>query len=249
MPIAFAAMGGLIAGSFLNVVIARLPDGQSLVRPRSRCPHCGAAVRPYDNVPVLSWLILRGRCRDCGEPISARYPLVEALTAVLLAAVVARFGADEDALLGLALVIVLVPVTFIDLERQIIPNKLVLAGAIAAVVILAATDPDELPEHLIAGAAAGGFLLVAALAYPRGMGMGDVKLAAMLGLFLGASIAPAMLAAMLSGSIAGGVIIARKGTREGRKTKVPFGPFLALGALVGLFVGPEIVDWYSDTFL
>jgi leader peptidase (prepilin peptidase) / N-methyltransferase len=249
MPIAFAAVGGLIAGSFLNVVIARLPDGQSLVRPRSRCPHCGAAVRPYDNVPVLSWLILRGRCRDCGEPISARYPLVEALTAVLLAAVVARFGADEDALLGLALVIVLVPVTFIDLERQIIPNKLVLAGAIAAVVILAATDPDELPEHLIAGAAAGGFLLVAALAYPRGMGMGDVKLAAMLGLFLGASIAPAMLAAMLSGSIAGGVIIARKGTREGRKTKVPFGPFLALGALVGLFVGPEIVDWYSDTFL
>jgi leader peptidase (prepilin peptidase) / N-methyltransferase len=249
MPIALTAVGGLIAGSFINVVIARLPAGESLVRPRSRCPHCGAAVRPYDNVPVLSWLILRGRCRDCGGPISARYPLVEALTAVLLVAVVARFGTDEDALLGLALVLVLVPVTFIDLERQIIPNKLVLVGAIAAVAIVAATEPDELPEHLIAGAAAGGFLLLAALAYPRGMGMGDVKLAAMLGLFLGASVAPAMLAAMLAGSIAGGVIIARKGTQEGRKTKVPFGPFLALGALVGLFVGPEIVDWYSDTFL
>jgi leader peptidase (prepilin peptidase) / N-methyltransferase len=249
MPIALTAVGGLIAGSFINVVIARLPAGESLVRPRSRCPHCGAAVRPYDNVPVLSWLILRGRCRDCGGPISARYPLVEALTAVLLVAVVARFGTDEDALLGLALVLVLVPVTFIDLERQIIPNKLVLVGAIAAVAIVAATEPDELPEHLIAGAAAGGFLLLAALAYPRGMGMGDVKLAAMLGLFLGASVAPAMLAAMLAGSIAGGVIIARKGTQEGRKTKVPFGPFLALGALVGLFVGPEIVDWYSDSFL
>jgi leader peptidase (prepilin peptidase)/N-methyltransferase len=249
MPIALTAVGGLIAGSFINVVIARLPAGESLVKPRSRCPHCGAAVRPYDNVPVVSWLILRGRCRDCGGPISARYPLVEALTAVLLAAVVARFGADEDALLGLALVLVLVPVTFIDLERQIIPNKLVLVGAIAAVAIVAATDIDELPEHLIAGAAAGGFLLLAALAYPRGMGMGDVKLAAMLGLFLGASVAPAMLAAMLAGSIAGGVIIARKGTQEGRKTKVPFGPFLALGALVGLFVGPEIVDWYSDSFL
>jgi leader peptidase (prepilin peptidase) / N-methyltransferase len=249
MPIALTAVGGLIAGSFINVVIARLPAGESLVKPRSRCPHCGAAVRPYDNVPVVSWLILRGRCRDCGSPISARYPLVEALTAVLLAAVVARFGADEDALLGLALVLVLVPVTFIDLERQIIPNKLVLVGAIAAVAIVAATDIDELPEHLIAGAAAGGFLLLAALAYPRGMGMGDVKLAAMLGLFLGASVAPAMLAAMLAGSIAGGVIIARKGTQEGRKTKVPFGPFLALGALVGLFVGPEIVDWYSDSFL
>jgi leader peptidase (prepilin peptidase) / N-methyltransferase len=249
MPIALTAVGGLIAGSFINVVIARLPAGESLVKPRSRCPHCGAAVRPYDNVPVVSWLILRGRCRDCGSPISARYPLVEALTAVLLAAVVARFGADEDALLGLALVLVLVPVTFIDLERQIIPNELVLVGAIAAVAIVAATDIDELPEHLIAGAAAGGFLLLAALAYPRGMGMGDVKLAAMLGLFLGASVAPAMLAAMLAGSIAGGVIIARKGTQEGRKTKVPFGPFLALGALVGLFVGPEIVDWYSDSFL
>jgi leader peptidase (prepilin peptidase) / N-methyltransferase len=249
MPIALTAVGGLIAGSFLNVVIARLPEGQSLVRPRSRCPHCGAEVRPYDNVPVLSWLMLRGRCRDCGEAISGRYPLVEMLTALLLAAVVARFGADEDALLGIALVLVLVPVTFIDLDRQIIPNALVLAGSIAAVAILALTDPGALPEHLIAGAAAGGFLLLAALAYPRGMGMGDVKLAGMMGLFLGASVAPAMLAAMLSGSLAGGVIIARKGTQEGRKTKVPFGPFLALGALVGLFVGPEIVDWYSDTFL
>jgi leader peptidase (prepilin peptidase)/N-methyltransferase len=249
MPIALTAVGGLIAGSFLNVVIARLPEGQSLVRPRSRCPHCGAEVRPYDNVPVLSWLMLRGRCRDCGEAISGRYPLVEMLTALLLAAVVARFGADKDALLGIALVLVLVPVTFIDLDRQIIPNALVLAGSIAAVAILALTDPGALPEHLIAGAAAGGFLLLAALAYPRGMGMGDVKLAGMMGLFLGASVAPAMLAAMLSGSLAGGVIIARKGTQEGRKTKVPFGPFLALGALVGLFVGPEIVDWYSDTFL
>ena len=249
MPIALAAAGGLIAGSFLNVVIARLPAGESLVRPPSRCPHCGHDVRPYDNVPVLSWLVLRGRCRDCGESIAARYPLVEALTAALFAAVVAVFGADEDALPGLALVAVLVPVTFIDIDRRIIPNKLVLVGVIVAVAIVAATDLDDLPEHLIAGAAAGGFLLLAALAYPRGMGMGDVKLAGMLGLYLGASVAPAMLAAMLSGSIAGAAIIARKGAREGRKTKVPFGPFLALGGLVGLFLGPEIVDWYSDTFL
>jgi leader peptidase (prepilin peptidase)/N-methyltransferase len=249
MTIAASALGGLIAGSFLNVVIARLPRGESLVRPRSRCAHCGAPVRAYDNVPVVSWLLLRGRCRDCGTAISARYPLVEALTAVLCVAVVAAKGADEDALPGLALVLVLVPVAFIDLQHRIIPNRLVLAGAVAAVALVALAEPGDLPEHLIAGAAAGGFLLLALLAYPRGMGMGDVKLAGMMGLYLGAAVAPAMLAAFLSGTLVGLAVIARKGPREGRKTAVPFGPFLALGALVGLFAGPELIHWYSDTFL
>ena len=249
MWIAVAALGGLLVGSFLNVVIARLPEGESLMHPGSRCPHCGHPVRPYDNVPVLSWLWLRGRCRDCGEPISARYPLVEALTAVLCALVVVAKGADEDAWLGIALVLTLVPVTFIDLDHRIIPNRIVGPSAVVALVILALTDADALPDHLIAAAAAGGFFLIAALAYPRGMGMGDVKLAALLGLYLGSSVAPALLAAMLSGTLVGGAIIARKGVAEGRKTAVPFGPFLALGALVGLFAGPEIVDWYRDTFL
>ena len=249
MWIAVAALGGLLVGSFFNVLIARLPEGESLVTPGSRCPHCGHAVRPYDNVPVLSWLWLRGRCRDCGEPISARYPLVEALTGVLCALVVVAKGADEDAWLGIALVLTLVPVTFIDLDHRIIPNRIVGPSAVVALVILALTDVDALPDHLIAAAAAGGFFLLAALAYPRGMGMGDVKLAALLGLYLGSSVAPALLAAMLSGTLVGGAIIARKGVAEGRKTAVPFGPFLALGALVGLFAGPEIVDWYRDTFL
>ena len=249
MWIAVAALGGLLVGSFLNVVIARLPEGESLMHPGSRCPHCGHPVRPYDNVPVLSWLWLRGRCRDCGEPISARYPLVEALTAVLCALVVVAKGADEDAWLGIALVLTLVPVTFIDLDHRIIPNRIVGPSAVVALVILALTDVDALPDHLIAAVAAGGFFLLAALAYPRGMGMGDVKLAALLGLYLGSSVAPALLAAMLSGTLVGGAIIARKGVAEGRKTAVPFGPFLALGALVGLFAGPEIVDWYRDTFL
>jgi leader peptidase (prepilin peptidase)/N-methyltransferase len=249
MWIAVAAVGGLLAGSFLNVVIARLPAGESLARPGSRCPHCGHPVRPYDNVPVLSWLWLRGRCRDCGEPISVRYPLVEALTGVLCALVVVAKGADEDAWLGIALVLTLVPVTFIDLDHRLIPNRIVGPSAVVALVILALTDVDALPDHLIAGAAAGGFFLLAALAYPRGMGMGDVKLAAVLGLYLGSSVAPALLAAMLSGTIVGGAIMARKGVAEGRKTAVPFGPFLALGALVGLFAGPDIVDWYRDTFL
>ena len=249
MWIAVAALGGLLVGSFLNVVIARLPEGESLMHPGSRCPHCGHPVRPYDNVPVMSWLWLRGRCRDCGEPISARYPLVEALTGVLCALVVVAKGADEDAWLGIALVLTLVPVTFIDLDHRIIPNRIVGPSAVVALVILALTDVYALPDHLIAAVAAGGFFLLAALAYPRGMGMGDVKLAALLGLYLGSSVAPALLAAMLSGTIVGGAIIARKGVAEGRKTAVPFGPFLALGALVGLFAGPDIVDWYRDTFL
>jgi leader peptidase (prepilin peptidase)/N-methyltransferase len=249
MYVALAALGGLLAGSFFNVVIARLPRGESLSTPRSRCPSCGKPVRAYDNVPVLSWLLLRGRCRDCGEPISWRYPLVEALTAVLCAAVVVAKGADDDALLGLALALTLVPVTFIDLDHRIIPNKILLPSAVAAVAILAATDAEKLPEHLIAAAGAGGFFLLAVLAYPRGMGMGDVKLAAVMGLYLGLSVAPALLAALLAGTAVGGAIIARKGAAEGRKTAVPFGPFLALGALVGLFAGPEIVDWYRNTFL
>ena len=248
MPVAIAAVGGLVAGSFFNVVIARLPRHESLVRPGSRCPHCGHPVRPYDNVPVFSWLILRGRCRDCGEPISARYPLVELVTAALFAAVVIDTGANEHVWLGLALVSVLVPVAFIDLDHRIIPNAIVLPGAVAAIAIVAATEPSELSEHLIAGAAAAGFLLLAVLAYPRGMGMGDVKLAGVLGLYLGRSVGPAMLFALLSGTIVGVVIIARKGAAEGRKTAVPFGPFLALGGLVGLFFGPDIVDWYLDSF-
>jgi leader peptidase (prepilin peptidase) / N-methyltransferase len=240
-----AGLLGAILGSFLNVVAWRLPRGESLVRPRSRCPQCSTPIRPYDNVPVLSWLLLRGRCRDCTAPIPARYPLVEAATGALCALVVL---AADDVWLGLALVLLLVPVTLIDLEHRIIPNGLTLAGAAAAVAILAVTDPGGLPEHLIAAVAAGGFLLVAAIAYPGGMGMGDVKLAAVLGLFLGAAAGPAMLVALVSGTLAGAVVIARRGARAGRKTAIPFGPFLALGGLVALFAGTPIVDWYLATF-
>jgi leader peptidase (prepilin peptidase) / N-methyltransferase len=249
MPTALAAVGGLVAGSFLNVVIARLPERRSLIRPASHCPGCGTPVRPYDNVPILSWLLLRGRCRGCGERISARYPLVEAATAALCALVIVAKGTNWEAWLGIAMVLTLVPVAFIDLEHRIIPNRILLPAAVVAVAILALGAPGQLPEHLIAAGAAGGFLLLAVLAYPRGMGMGDVKLAAVLGLFLGRSVAPAMLAALLSGSLLGAAIVARKGAREGRKTAVPFGPFLALGALVGLFAGPAIVDWYRHAFL
>jgi leader peptidase (prepilin peptidase) / N-methyltransferase len=246
---ALAGAFGLIVGSFLNVVAYRLPRGESVVFPASHCPSCETPIKPYDNVPVLSWLALRGRCRSCHKAISARYPIVEAVTAALLVAVVLAKGADSDAWLGLAFVILLVPVTLIDLDHRIIPNTLMLIGTVVSVALVLLTDPSAITEHLIAAVAAGGFLLVAALAYPAGMGMGDVKLAGVMGLFLGRNVGPAMLVALVTGSVVGALIIARKGAKEGRKTAIPFGPYLAFGGIVGLFAGDAIVDWYLDTFV
>ena len=243
-----AFLSGAIIGSFLNVVAYRLPRKESLAHPPSRCPHCGEPVKPYDNVPVLSWLILRGRCRHCKGPISPRYPLVELGTGILCALVVVTKGADRDVWLGLVFVVLLVPIALIDLDHRIIPNKLTGPGAVAAIVLLVALYPDDLVEHLIAAAAAGGFLLVTAIVYPAGMGMGDVKLVGMMGLFLGAAVAPAVLISLLLGSVIGAVIIARKGAKEGRKTAIPFGPYLAIGGLIGLYVGDAIVDWYVNNF-
>ncbi len=246
--VVLAAAGGLLVGSLLNVVAWRLPRGESLVAPGSHCPSCDAPVRPYDNVPVVSWLLLRGRCRDCRAPISVRYPLVEALTAALAAAVVVARHGTHDRALGLTLIALLVPIALIDLDHRIIPNRMTALGAVAALAIGAATRPAGLPEQLIAGAAAAGFLLAAALARPGGMGMGDVKLAGMLGLFLGREVAVALLVALLAGSFVGIVVMARRGVGEGRKTAIPFGPFLALGGAVALLAGPAIVHWYLSTF-
>lgn len=242
------ALAGLVLGSFLNVVVHRLPLGESVVSPGSRCPGCRTAIRPYDNVPVLSWLALRGRCRGCSTSIPARYPIVEALTAALFVAVALVHHADRHVWLGLALVALLVPVGLIDLDHRIIPNRLLLPATIVAVGLTAAFEPHALVERLIAGTAAGGFLLLAALAYPSGMGMGDVKLAAVMGLFLGRYVGVAMLVALIAGTLVGAVIVARKGVAAGRKTAVPFGPFLALGGLVALFAGPPIVGWYLASF-
>src|SRR5919109_3805254 len=243
-----AAAFGAVLGSFLNVVAYRLPRGESLAAPRSRCPSCETPIKPYDNVPVLSWLLLRGRCRKCNARISRRYPLVELLTAVLLALAVVTKGADEDVWLGLAFVLLLVPIALIDLDHRIIPNQLTALGSAAAIAILLLTDPSALPEHLIAGLAAGGVLLVAAIVHPAGMGVGDVKLAGMMGLFLGRAVGPAMLVGMLAASVVGVAVMARKGVAAGRKEMIPFGPFLALGGLVGLYFGDALVDWYLDTF-
>lgn len=242
--VVLTGLAGLIFGSFFNVVAHRLPRGDSLATPGSRCPGCGTPIRPYDNIPVLSWLWLRGRCRACGDRISARYPLVEALTAVLAVAVVLVKHSAHDIALGLVLVGILIPVALIDLEYRIIPNRILLPAAAAAIAIGLVTQPSRVPEQLIAGAAAGGFLLVFALAYPRGMGMGDVKLAAVMGLYLGRSVAVALLVAVVLGTVVGGLVMARQGVKKGRKTAVPFGPFLAAGGVVALLAGPSIVHWY-----
>jgi leader peptidase (prepilin peptidase) / N-methyltransferase len=243
-----AALGGLLVGSFLNVVAHRLPRGESLVRPRSRCPKCGTQLRAIDNVPVISWLALRGRCHHCGASISVRYPAVELLTGALYIAVVASQDDAVRIVLGLLLVTALVPIALIDLELRIIPNLITGPAALAGVIAIAALDIDFLPEALIAGAAGGGFFLVAAILYPRGMGMGDVKLAGMLGLYLGRAVAPAIFIALIAGVVVGAAVIARKGAKEGRKTAVPFGPFLALGGVIAFFAGADLVDEYLDTF-
>ena len=251
MPLALlpAAAFGLLIGSFLNVVAHRLPARMSLAMPASHCPSCETPIRPYDNVPVLSWLLLRGRCRSCSEPIAVRYPLVEAGTAALFAAVVAVHHADIAAVvLGLVLVAFLVPIALIDLDHRIIPNRITLPAAIVAIVLGTALDPGGQVERLVAGAAAGTLLALPALLRPNGMGMGDAKLVAVLGLYLGAAVIPAVFIAFVVGTAAGIVIIARKGMVQGRKTAVPFGPFLALGAVVGVLAGNELVSAYLSTF-
>ncbi len=249
MELAFTGLMGAMFGSFLNVVAYRLPRHESIVWGASHCTSCATPVKPYDNIPIISWLLLRGRCRNCSAVISPRYPLVEAATAALCVGAVLAGGSVASIALNVTLILIVLPAALIDLEYRIIPNKLTALGAIAAIAIGTALDPGGEPVHLIAGAAAGGFLLLAALAYNGGMGMGDVKLAAVIGLMLGKSVIPAILIALFAGVLLGIFVIARKGTSEGRKTAVPFGPFLALGAIVAIFAGAPLLDWYTTNFI
>jgi leader peptidase (prepilin peptidase) / N-methyltransferase len=249
METAFAGALGAIFGSFFNVVSYRLPRRQSLIAPASHCVKCGTPIKPYDNIPVFSWLLLRGRCRSCKAPISLRYPLVEATSAGLCVAVALSKGSASSIALGLALVLLLVPATSIDLEHRRIPNAITLPGCLLAIVFGFALNPSGEPTRLLAGLGAGGAFLVVALISPKGMGMGDVKLATMIGLFLGNAVIPAITIALLAGVLVGAVVIAKVGVAAGRKTAVPFGPFLALGAIVSLFAGDPLVNWYSTSVL
>lgn len=245
---AFASLGGLLAGSFITVVAHRVPRGESIVGPRSRCPGCGAQIAAYDNIPVLSWLALRGRARCCGARISSRYPLTELALAALYALTVLVLWDDPAAVAsGLIFVTTLLAVTLTDLERRVIPNKILAVASVLAVAIVAVSDLGALPERLAAAAGAGGLFFLAALAYPQGMGLGDVKLAATMGLFLGRDVVPAIFIALLVGSMVGLAMIARQGSAA-RKQAIPFGPFLALGGVIGMLAGGELIDWYLGTF-
>jgi leader peptidase (prepilin peptidase)/N-methyltransferase len=249
IAVIYGALLGASAGSFLNVVIWRVPRGESIVSPPSHCPNCNERIRARDNVPIVSWLLLRGRCRSCGEPISRRYPLVEALVAVLFSAITAVNGVDWDLAWQLPLAAVLVALAAIDLDLHLIPNKIVYPTALWGLVSALLIRAGDVPALAAWGAGAFLFFLLAALVYPAGMGMGDVKLAGVMGLYLGSSVVPALLVAFLAGTVVGIGVMVRHGVAEGRKRGVPFGPFLAAGGIVALMVGPDLVEAYRNTFL
>ncbi len=238
---AFALAPGLALGSFLNVVAARVPLRRSLVRPGSACMSCGAEIAWRDNVPLLSWLLLRGRCRSCGAAIPARYPAVELLSALLVAGCVWRFGPHAEALVAAFFCLALVAVSATDLEHQIIPNRIVLPAA--AVVLASQTALRPSLQWAVGAVAASGLLLAVALVAPRGLGMGDVKLALLLGAMLGKTVSVAMMGGMIAAMVPALFLLARHGAAA-RKAKLPFGPFLALGGVIALFAGPQLLHFY-----
>jgi leader peptidase (prepilin peptidase)/N-methyltransferase len=242
--LALLAGPGLALGSFLNVVAARVPLRRSVLRPRSSCMSCAAPVAWYDNIPLISWALLRGRCRSCDARIPATYPAVELVTAILVAACVLVFGLTGRSAVAAFFCAVLVVVSVIDLEHRIIPNRIVLPAAAICLVAQTALEPS--PEWGLAALGASAFLLVAALVYPGGMGMGDVKLALLMGAVLGRTVPVALLAGMLLALVPSFVLLARHGGRA-RKMGIPFGPFLALGSVFALFWGDAVVDWYLST--
>lgn len=238
---AIALLPGLAIGSFLNVVAARLPLRRSIVHPGSACMACSSPLAWYDNVPLVSFAILRRRCRHCGEQIPWRYPAVEATTALLIAGCVLKFGATWDALVAAVFCAALVAISATDLERQIIPNRVVLPAA--SVVLVTQTVLHPSIEWAVAGAGGAAFLLLAALAYPGGMGMGDVKLALLLGVAVGRAVPVALFAGMIFALVPSAVLFARHGSAA-RKMRIPFGPFLALGGVLALFAGKPLLNAY-----
>jgi leader peptidase (prepilin peptidase)/N-methyltransferase len=247
-----SAVVGLVIGSFLNVVVWRLPRGESVVTPGSRCPSCGRSLQPRDNIPLVSWLLLRGRCRYCATAISVRYPIVEALTGVTFALVAWRIGADWSLPAYLYLAAVGIALACIDLDVRRLPNALtlpsyVVGAGLLTVAALVDGRPGRLAQAAIGMAALYALYFALMLAKPGGMGFGDVKLAGVLGLFLGylgwgSLVVGAFLAFLLGG--VGGVVLMVAG-RAGRKTKIPFGPYMVAGAMVAVLVGQQLAHAYT----
>lgn len=252
--VVFAAVVGLVIGSFLNVVVWRVPRGESVASPPSHCPACGRPVRSRDNVPVLSWVLLRGRCRDCGSPISVRYPLVEAGTAVAFGVTAAVIGADWALPAFLYLAAIGVALALIDIDVHRLPNVIVLPsyGVVAALLLIPAVVDgrwDDYLRALLGAVALFAFYFLLAFIYPAGMGFGDVKLAGVLGLCLGwigwGALVVGAFAGFLFGGVVGGALMAVG--RAGRKTALPFGPFMLAGTAVGILVGQHLADLYLGT--
>ena len=244
---AFVFAPALALGSFLNVVAARVPERRSLARPRSACADCGGEIAWYDNIPVVSYLVLRGRCRACGERIALRYLAVELATGVLVAGCFLRFGFSARAFVAAFFVSTLVVLSAIDFERRILPDVIVLPATAVVLAAQIVLFPERAVEWVAAALGASLFLFLALLAYPRGMGMGDVKLALLLGAALGQTVVVGLMVGMLAALVPGVFLIARHGA-AGRKMAIPFGPFLAFGAVVALFWGEPLLSAYLSTF-
>jgi leader peptidase (prepilin peptidase)/N-methyltransferase len=238
---AFALAPGLALGSFLNVVAARVPRKQSIIRPASACMHCSTPIAWYDNVPLVSYAVLRGRCRSCGERIGLLYPAVEVTAAVLVAGCVLAFGITAQAAVAAFFCAVLVAISAVDLEHRIVPDRIVLPATVVVLAAQTALEPSL--EWPLAALGASLFLFLAVLAYPAGMGMGDVKLALLMGAALGKSVLVALMLGMFAALVPGIYLLARHGS-AGRKMAIPFAPFLALGSVVALFAGEQLFDAY-----
>lgn len=255
IEIVFLGGLGLIFGSFATVAAHRIPQRRSIVTGRSHCPHCDRQIQAHENVPVFSWLFLRGRCAGCGAPISIRYPLIELSTAVLFGLSAWKFGWSVETFVYAALFWVLVVLTVIDLDHKLLPDRVVYPTFVAGwigltVAAVVGSETDRLFDAALGAAIFGGFFFLVAFIYPAGMGGGDIKLGFVLGTFIGYLGAPGlvlvgMFLAFLIGAVVGAVVMARSG--EGRKSQVPFGPFLALGAVIAIFWGQGLLDLYLDT--
>ena len=237
MVVPLAGVLGLVVGSFLTVVTRRIPLRRSVVRPGSHCPGCGAPLRVRDNVPLLSYVLLRGCCRDCGGRIPARYPLAEATTGGLFAAAAYEFDPGPRLLAAVVLLAALIALAAIDVEHRLLPNVIVIPAALGGLALSTLANPESWWAYPLSAAAVGGGLLSLAAVYPGGMGMGDVKMAAMLGAFLGPCAALAVFLGAFLGAIVGGMLLVFG--KVGRQYPMPFGTFMAVGGVFALFFGPD----------